>query len=633
MPLDGISARFLAFELNRQLSGARVDRVFQSERTDVVLSLRNGGSNYRLILSSHPDSPRIHLTKLATENPAYPPMFCMLLRKHLIGARVLDISCEHWERVFTLRFQTTDELGDSSAKKLIVEVMGRHSNIILVSDGGTILDAAIHVDDSMSRVREVLPARRYVAPPAQEKRTPEAAFEQLGSDPGKVIQIPSTSRNIELALLETMMGFSPPLCREACFMAGIDGKRSPETLSLEDRQNLGTHMHRLLGRILTEDVHPSVYRRSQEDPVPSDFHALLLSSAGFHEDCATLSEAMDAFYMVRLRSNRLEQRRRKLSQAISAKLAKILRKAEAHRSDIQSCDGHQDLRRFGELILANKFTLDEGIPGFSAVDYASPDEAAVWVPLEANRTLSQNAQRLFRQYAKAKTRLASATRLLLQDDDQIVYLRTLLVALENAGNDTDLDALHTEWESFGRTALDDETEGSASRAASGTAKKASAVTKGKRKTSSKPVKKKAREPAQEPRVYRSSDGFELLVGRNNLQNDRLTFRTADRDDLWMHVQKEPGTHVIIRAEHREIPERTLLEAAETAAWFSRPGGSAAVRIVEGGASAIAVDYCPVRQVRKLSGAKPGMVIYENHRTIRVRPKDPAWLHAPDRSDL
>ena len=620
MPLDGVFAHFLARELNSQLSGSRIDRIFQSDRTDIQISMRGQGRNYRLMISANTESPRIHVTRHAADNPAYPPMFCMLLRKHLVGARLLEVSTEGWERVFVLKFQNTDELGDSSVKKLIVEIMGRHSNVILVNEAGIILDAAVHVDDTMSRIREVLPARHYLPPPPQVRIPPEEVFLQLSRDPGSLLAVPVPARNIELTLLETLQGFSPALCREACHLAGIDGKRAPGSLSIQESTLLGQGMSLLLGYILAGDVHPSIYKLAEQDAAPVDFHAIILTASGVREERRTLSEAVDDYFEARLQKNRYEQKRKKLSQSISARLSRALRKAEAHRSDIQSCEGYMDHRRFGEFILVNLHSLEEGITGFYAADYESALESRVWVPLDEKRKLTQNAQRYFRLYAKSKARISAATRMLSEDLEQVDYLRSLMVAVENAADDTDFDALREEWESFAASEGD------------GIQEKQVVKKTSKSKKQARPVKKKAPEPAMGFRTYVSSDGFPILVGRNNIQNDRLTFRTADRDDLWLHVQKEPGTHVIVRTGHREVPDRTLLEAAAAAAWFSRPGGNAAVRGTSGAAPSIAVDYCPVRQVRKMSGAKPGMVIYENYRTLLVRPVDPASLNAPEVSD-
>lgn len=629
MPLDGITARYLAEELHTQLNGSRVDRVYQEIPTDVMLSLRNQGKNYKLVLSIRPESPRIHITMRSSANPAVPPMFCMLLRKHLLGARLVSVQCDDWERVFRLEFQNANEMGDETHKTLIVEIMGRHSNIILVSENGTILDAANHVDHAMSRVREVLPARRYTPPPSQDKVDPWSVLEILHAGDPAFSERLSTARNVELALLDMIRGFSPPLCREICHLADIDGKRHASTLSTVETRRVATQTTMLLERILTGPAIPTLFRLSPDTQNWTDFHAFPLESCGFRVPLPTLSDAMDTYYTHHITKNRLEQRRRALAQAVSTRLDRVLRKAEAHRADIKSCEGLQDMRRDGELILANMYALKDGIPGFEAIDYANEGQP-LWITLDSSRTLSQNAQRLFKAYTKRKSRLEASTRFLAQDMEQSAYLASLLTAIENAQEDGDLEALSTEWSGF--TASEDLRESGAS------GDKANQKPRGKKGTGKGSKKKPGtREPARQPagsdpRRYRSSDGFDILVGRNNIQNDRLTFKTADRDDIWLHVQKEPGTHVIIRAGRREVPERTLLEAAQIAAWFSRPGKKEAQHPLQGDGAMVSVDYCPVSHVKKMSGARPGMVLYENHRSVRVRPQDPSALGAHPESD-
>jgi len=628
MPLDGITARCLSEELHSQLNGSRLDRIYQETHTDVMLSLRNQGKSYKLVLSIRPESPRIHLTEQGSSNPAYPPMFCMLLRKHLLGARLLSVRCDGWERIFRLDFQNANEMGDETRKTLIVEIMGRHSNIILVSENGTILDAANHVDHSMSRVREVLPARTYSPPPSQDKMDPPSVLAAIRAGEPAFVKRLGASRNVELSLLDAIRGFSPPLCREICHLANVDGKRSPSTLTQEETRRILFHAASLIERILAGLPSPSLYRLDPNTRQWTDYHAFALESCGYRVQMPTLSGAMDAYYSHHIAKNKLEQRRRALAQAVSNRLDRVLRKAEAHRADIHSCEGYQNLRRDGELILANMYALKNGIPGFEAVDYTN-DGQTVWIDLDSSRTLSQNAQRLFKAYAKGKVRLEASTRFLTQDTEQATYLASLLTAIETAQEEQDLEALSAEWSDF--TASEDP-RASASASSAKTAprgKKGSGSAAGKKQGSREPARQAA---GSDPRRYRSTDGFDILVGRNNIQNDRLTFKTADRDDIWLHVQKEPGTHVIIRTGRREVPERTLLEAAQIAAWFSRPGRKEAVRPVQGDGAMVSVDYCPVSHVRKMSGARPGMVLYENHRSVRVRPQDPSTLGALPESD-
>ncbi len=628
MPLDGITAKFLAEELNRTLADARLDRIFQPDRYDIVLQFRQGSQNYRLLLSANPAAPRLHLTDESRENPSEPPMFCMLLRKHLAGARLIDVSTPGYERIFQFRFQTVNELGDRLEKRLLIEIMGRYSNIILLNQENRIHDAILHVDQSISRVREIMPARVYVAPPAQTKRSP-ADVVALLSQGQAWLDPASAHKPLDKALLDSLQGFSPQLCQDIVERSGLDRRFKAEQLNNEQHEQLNRALGQVLTAILAGRYRPTAFYEDEHASVPIDFHALPLLIYAYAKPTDGISQAMDLFYLERSRQNILHQKKQSLEKRIANQLDHVRRKWEIHDTDRREGAKQDDYRRFGELILANLAHWSEGQDHLSAVDYYQPDQPIVDIPLESNRNATQNAQRYFRLYAKARNRYETGSRLAENDRQEIIWLESIRNNLAAAGDNTDIQAIRQEMDAAGLLSEGQEHGRKQDHprlpAAEQPGKPGS---RSKRKqNSSLNSRNKAAQKAKSgpaplpPRQFISSDGLVILVGRNNLQNDQLTLKTAQKDDLWLHVQKIPGTHVIIRANRRPVPERSLLEAAEIAAWFSR---AAAALPEYGGDSShkVAVDYCPAGHVRKPAGARPGMVIYEHYQTILVTPRDP-----------
>ncbi len=631
MPLDGITAKFLADELNCSLSDARLDKIFQPDRFDIILQFRKDGQNLRLILSANPSSPRVHLTEETRSNPSHPPMFCMLLRKHLSGARLLEVTSPGYERIFKFHFSTTNELGDQLDKTLIAEIMGRHSNIMLLNADGRIHDAISHIDQSLSRVREIMPARPYVEPPAQDKYAPEQALAILEQE-RPLIGEESAPKKLDKAMLETLQGFSPLLCQAVVVRSGLDDRL--KVMQLDDQQMKAFHqaIQRTLQDILQSNVLPTVYFTSPGDKIPSDFHALSLPVYAQSRSLDSISATMNLYYLERTRQNSLSQKKQTLQKALEREIRNARKKLLIHQKDQLDGEKADQYKRYGELLLANMTRDLSNLDQISVIDYYDEACGSVDIPLLPELSLSQNAQRFFKLYNKARTRSENGRRFADQDQQDIDWLMSLSTGLAAAESLEDLSAIQQEIRAEKIASKQDrDKRGSpdnsiphADRINPGLAgsrqrriRRLTATGKAKRrKGQSKP------EPLL-PRKYTSSDGFEILVGRNNLQNDQLTLRSAQKDDLWLHVQKTPGTHVIVRANHQAIPDKTLEEAAQIAAWFSK-----AAMAEQSGArhedlsAKVAVDYCPVGHVKKPAGARPGMVIYEHYQTIMVVPKDP-----------
>ncbi len=597
MPLDGITSKCLAAELDRALAGARLDRIAQPDRFDLVLHFRKDASNLRLLLSANPSAPRLHFLSANPENPPEAPTFCMFLRKHLGGARVLGVSTPAWERVFLLKFQVIDELGDKVEKTLVAELMGKQSNLVLVSAGGRILDCLLHVDHSVSRVREVMPGRVYEPVPSQGKPGAEEvlAAMQAGAPP---FAAADASTPLEKVLLASVQGFSPPLCRDVCRRAGLEpsarlGDASPDALAA-----LAETLRATLARAVAGDFDPSVFFRAEDDDVPYDFHALPLSDSGFVRPVRTVGEGLELHYAGRALRNAFDQAQGALLRTVETRLDKVVRKLAIHEADERACADRDRWKRLGDLILASVHAVPEGVASVALPDYFQDGAPLVDVALDPTLSPSRNAQRYFKKYAKERLKSEASRRLAEEDRREIAYLDALRQGVRNAADTIDLQALRQE------AALLDAASPSGARPAA-------------------PVRGKPRkEPKALPvRHFVSADGFDIWAGRSNLQNDQLTLKKASSNDLWFHVHKAPGTHVIVHAAGRPVPDATLVEAASIAAWYSR--ATLAERKAEAAEGAkTAVDYCPVKNVRKPPGAKPGMVIYDTYRTLNVTPRPP-----------
>ena len=695
MSLDGITTHFLAKELNERLVGGRIDKIYQPDRYDIILSVRQESTNCRVLLSANPAGPRIHISTSTRENPALAPSFCMLLRKHLAGARITGINAPSFERIIEISILTTDELGDKKEKRLIIEMMGRYSNIILVNSENRIFDSLLHVDSQMSRVREVMPARPYVYPPVQGKLTPEDALRIIRTGELPLVE-EAANRPVEKALQESLFGFSPLLSREICYLSSVDPRKGVRQLLPSEKAAVCEAARELLTRITEGKLQPSTYSTQPGTP-PTEFHAFLLKDAGFAKQRDSISEAMDAVYRQKDLSVDFEQKKRNLLQFCQASLQHALRKQSVHQSDIFACRDIDLYQKSGLLLLSNHYQIPAGSSSYTATDYSAAADTAdpsntdgaylnddsdindgadtdggtgknsdagenscidafptLDIEMDPTRTVSQNAQDYFKRYSKCKNRLEAASQFLTEDNRAVDYLSSLYQAIESAVENDDLLALREEMQISGLLEHDSKGQYKNSAKANPNAKshpgkskngssssralRAAGIAAAKRSKNgtSKSGKASAAVPADNFRRYTTSEGMTILSGRNNIQNDLLTMKTAAPEDLWFHVQKMPGTHVVLRCGKTEPSEDLILKAARTAAFFSRTWS----RNEKNKASdprqtrnesqdlselKIAVDYCPVKNVKKPSKAKPGMVIYDHYKTVLVSPSDPAKL--------
>lgn len=677
MAIDGVSCQILAKELNHSLLNARLDKIHQPERYTLVLQFRQARENIRLVLSANPSGPAVYPLTDAPANPPSPPNFCMFLRKHLSGANVLSVSSPDLERMIVFHFGIVTELGDQDERRLIIELMGRHSNIIVTNRDRVILESLVHVDEAMSRVREVMPARPYVMPPAQNKLMPDEALSILGTVPVegdsmtdwmvRLAEAGSTpdgspasastvksNKKVKDVLLQQLQGFSPQLCRQVAAAADIDPQTTWETVAedKEARLRLKDELTRLMTDIQNQKSSPCLLFTSAADLLPVDTHAYSLAALGHAVEQESYLEALQLFHSRKVLVDQFKQKQRSLESQVEQRLQRSLRRAENLRADLADSEDADLYQRYGELLLASVYTLKGKHSEAEVIDYYDPEQKTVTIPLDPRFDAQTNAQRYFKKATRLRKGEAILIPELNAEEANISYLRDLLNLVQTAESSRELEDLRVEVDEsplFTQRVRRRRERAASSPSAPAnmpagrpakalrSAREAQYLARQKdlrrqrkdnRSSAKKSGKGQARPQALPPRQYKTSDGFTVLAGRSNLQNDQLTMRTASKTDLWFHVQRDAGTHVILRTEGKtqdEIPDRSILEAAGIAAWFSRGNKSmqAALQVT------VPVDYCPISHVRKPRGAKPGFVIYDNHRTVSVTAFDPEDLRQRD----
>ena len=572
MPLDAIFLTALTAELNETLPGSRIDKIQQPDRETVLLSLRTqGAGTRRLLLSASPNHPRIHYTAEKFEQPAQPPMFCMLLRKHLSGGRILSLTQLPMERAVDLCIESADELGELSRKHIWLELMGRNSNLILTGPDGRILDCLRRVDFEMSEKRQVLPGLFYREPPTQGKldlraETPEALQAEL--------ERLRTQTAFDGWLMDRYAGISPLIARELVFR--LTGSVEADLSALEPA-DLAPRLCESLHGLLTGFA-PTLLLRGE---TPKDFSFRPIAQYEGWMTCRTaagFSALLDDYYAERDRTQRIKARTQNLTKTLNTLKSRAERKLANQRKELEATYDRERLRQLGDIVTANLHRIDRGQARLTAVDFYDPEMREIEIPLNAAISPQQNAAKLYKDYNKAKHAEKFLTGQIAAGETEVEYLTSVLDALSRAETERDVSDIRAELIEGGYLRSTDR-------------------------------KKQMKTQPARPLEFRSSDGFQILVGRNNRQNDLLTAKMAYKTDLWLHVQKNHGSHVIIACAGAQVPDRTITEAAMLAGWYSeaRQGQN------------VPVDLCPVRQVKKPAGAKPGMVVYENYRTVYITP--------------
>ncbi|WP_062105129.1 Rqc2 family fibronectin-binding protein [Bacillus niameyensis] len=558
MPFDGFFTRAMVSELSDTLRDGRIGKIHQPYKNEIVMVVRAERKNYKLLISAHPSYARIQLTTDTFDNPTDPPMFCMILRKHLEGAIIEKIEQFEMDRIIMIRLKGRDELGDISYKTLVIEIMGRHSNIILINEEqDTIIDSIKHIPSALNSYRSILPGTKYIFPPAQNKKNPlnvteEDVLRALDFNTGK----------LDKQLVENFSGVSPVLAKEIVYHSGLANRETlPKTfIDFMDRMN-------------QHDYQPTITVSNKED-----FYLFPLTAPkGEAKSYSSLSELLDRFYFGKADRDRVKQQAHDLERLMKNEKEKNevkLGKLERTLKEAENADQHQLL---GELLTANMHLVKKGMQVISVPNYYDENYGEVTIPLDSRKTPSENAQAFFTKYQKAKNAVQVVKEQIEKTKDEIEYFDRLLQQISSA-SPRDLEEIREELEEEGYL---------------------------RSRQKSKQRKKANVKPSIE--AYQASDGTEIYVGKNNKQNDYLTNKLAARDEIWLHTKDIPGSHVVIRS--KEPTDETIMEAAMLAAYFSKAKNSASVP----------VDFTKIRHVKKPSGAKPGFVIYDNQQTVYVTP--------------
>ncbi len=578
MSFDGFVTHGVAYELNNTIVGGKIDKVHQPERDEIILQIRTSNGTHRLLLSANASHPRVHLTNISRENPMTPPMLCMLMRKHFQGNKILRITQTGFDRVLRIETEGRNEMGDICRRDIVVEIMGRHSNIILVDENNKIMDSAKHVDFTVSAVRQILPGLFYETPPEQEKLSPDNyslldLMTSLDNAPEDTL--------LDKFLLSSFTGMSPLLAREIVYRFCHNTRITRGEINTAA---FLTEVDSFLKEICANQYAPTLVI-SQDEKKPAAFSCIKLTQyegGATLEESDSISSVIDGYYEKRAQRDHMNQKMSHLYKLVQNNLERCEKKLVLHRENLEKSKNRETYKIYGDLITANLYRLSGGMKELEAENYFSENLETVKIPLKEDLSPSQNAQRYYKLYTKAKITELHAIEEIAKAEEEKSYLESVLESLEKAESPADLAEIRGELVDEGYLP----------------------------KTNTKQPKTQKK---SEPMRYTSSDGYEILVGRNNKQNDELTIRMAYSTDWWFHTKDIPGSHVIVRARgEEEIPDNTVLEAAALAAYYSKAQNSAKVP----------VDYTTVKNVKKPNGAKPGMVIYDHYYTLLTDPKLP-----------
>ena len=552
----------------RQLQDVRVEKIHQPSRDTVILHLRHREGREKLLFAANPAAPRLHLTAATPENPPEPPMFCMLLRKHLSGARLTGVEQLPMERCAIFTFDCIDEMGDLVSKKLVAELMGRTCNLYLLSPEGRIIDCLRRVGLDESTKRPALPGLNYQLPEKVEKQDPAGLTEE------DYVNLMRAAGADVLAdrLMDNLGGLSPLVCREAALFAAGETDARVES---GDTTAVGQRLYLFFQEHLR---HPTPCYYAQEDGLPKQFAFCPIRQYGQYRTEECFSGLLDKYYTVRDRSDALRQKGQGLRKTVQNLVTRIRRKLAIQEKELEQTFDRERLRQLGDIVTANLHKIQKGQTVLEAEDFYDEEMKVIQIPISNILSPQQNAAKFYKDYARMKTAEKELTRQMELAEQELSYLLSVLEELNRAGSEQELEEIRLELQQGGYVKSDG-------------------------------GKKRIKQSKLPPMRFESTDGFAIYVGRNNRQNDELTFKSARKDDIWLHAQKVHGSHVIIACGGRPVPDDTVTQAAQLAAYYAEAKGG----------QNVPVDVTPVKQVKKTPAGKPGMVIYHTYRTVIVNP--------------
>jgi len=574
MAFDGITVCCMVQELNKILKDGRIDKVLQPEYDEIALAIRAGGKNHKLVLSASSSNPRIHLTSVQKENPEKAPMFCMLLRKHILSGKVVGFTQPDFERIVEMHIESRNEMGDTSVKRLIIEIMGRTSNIVLTDESNKVLGSIKHVDFSVSTVRQLIPGIAYEMPPSQHKHNPSETNKE------KFIElIDGYSLESDKFLLDTFTGIGPLSAREIAYKAFGIADKNCQLMNYEEKEKFARTFVEFFEKLKIGDFTPVLIYKSADKV--KDFSGIeithyqgLLETKKFD----SLNDAVNEYYITKDFAERISQKTSSLHKFVDNNIQRCQKKLALHQQKLKECRSMEKYKVMGDLITANLYRINGGDLFIEAENYYD-NMKIMKIELKAEFSPSQNAQRYYKLYQKLKNAEVMTKEQIKLAETELDYLESIKESIEIVENDLDINELREELSSQGYRVK-------------------------------KVEKSKIRKQISKPMEFQLSDGYVAYVGKNNLQNDQLTLRMSRPDDLWFHTKFIHGSHTVIKTNGVMPSDDVIVEAAKICAYFSKARNSANVP----------VDYTVIKNVKKPSGAKPGMVIYDKYNTVNVKPE-------------
>ncbi len=576
MPLDASAVRCAAYEIDKKIKGGRIEKIYQPEKDEIVLQIKTVDGNYRLVISANSANPRLYITNTIKENPQEPPMFCMLMRKHISSGRIVSVTSVDFERITNIAIESRNEMGDVVQKHLMCEIMGKNSNIILVGESGKIVDSIKHVDLSVSRVRNVFPGLKYQLPPDSERGNPLQMDEE---DFFHVLKNAPEGRSIDKALTAAISGISPLMAREAAYTSVNKADMVIGEMSENEKMLVASKLYEMFQKIKNYEFTVTLlYKKG--DSKPFDFAVYPVKQYGDELACEKMDgicEALEAFYSRRDAAERMRSRSYSLLKTVSVQAERMHKKIALLHQTLAECEKKEEYRIAGDIITANLYCMKKGDKSLCAVNYYDEEQRKITILLDEKKSPSQNAQLYYKKYQKAKVAEVEAAKQIEKAQAEAEYLESVIANIEMAQTPSELDEIKEE--------LVD----------AGVIKSTFTKKKGAKKIKMSP-----------PNEY-SYMGYTIYSGRNNVQNDYITLKLGRANDLWLHAKNIPGCHVLVKNQGEAFPNEVIEAAAIIAATNSKGAKSGKVE----------VDYCPVSHVKKPNGAKAGMVIYEGYSTAVV----------------